>query len=98
VRSSDGIGIRSVSPIVFAQNLNNRVVAVASRNQIVSKLLDQSRADQTRPLSGAALIDQKRKVIDGSFGGILTVSHFDSLDSTISRNMLCRGATKFLQF
>jgi len=71
-------------------------VAVASRDQIVSKLLDQSRADQTRPLSGESLIDQKRKVIDGSFRGILTASHFDSLNSTVSRNMLCSGTTKFL--
>ena len=25
------------------------------------------------------------------------MSHFDSLDSTVSRNMLCRGTTKFFQ-
>jgi hypothetical protein len=70
-------------------------MAVAACHQVVSKFLGRSDPDQTRPLSSAPLINQKRKKVDRSLRGIHTARDLDLLDGIVSGNLRGRGTAKF---
>jgi len=72
-------------------------VPIPTFNQIVPKLLNQSRADQTCPLPGTRLVYQEIEVIDWTLISILTALNLHPLNSIMTSHLFGSSTTELLQ-